>query len=210
VCQHFTEKSVAALGITQARWVHDYYRSKPRLKEADLNALVEQGRLLRARVEGWSAPAYVHSEHAALLKKARANKLEATHSTLLSPFDPIVWDRERALAVFDFDYRLECYTPEALRVHGYFVLPILCRGELIGRLDAKAHRSQGMFEVKALHAQAGCRWSEAQIEAVAKAIQACAAWHGTPNVSIGPTQPAKLATALRRAFRALKTESAST
>jgi uncharacterized protein YcaQ len=209
VCQHFTEKSVAALGITQARWVHDYYRSKPRLKDADLNALVEQGRLLRVKVEGWSAPAYVHSEHAALLKKARTNKLEPTHSALLSPFDPIVWDRERALAMFDFDYRLECYTPEARRLHGYFVLPILCRGELIGRLDAKAHRTQGMFEVKALHAQAGCVWSEAQIEAVAKAIQACAAWHGTPDVTIGPTQPAKLASALRRALRTLGSESAS-
>jgi uncharacterized protein YcaQ len=132
VRNRFLEKSVAALGITQARWVHDYYRSKPRLKDQDLDALVEQGALMRVRVEGWSAPAYVHASQAALLKQATANKLQATHTALLSPFDPIVWDRERALAMFDFDYRLECYTPEAKRVHGYFVLPILCRGELIG------------------------------------------------------------------------------
>jgi uncharacterized protein YcaQ len=197
----FVEKSVAAMGITQARWVHDYYRLKPRLKDADLDALVAQGALLRVAVQGWHAPAYVHSSQAALLQKVRAGQLPATHTALLSPFDPIVWDRERALAVFDLDYRLECYTPEAKRVHGYFVLPILCRGELIGRLDAKAHRAQGVFEVKSLHAQAGAAWSEAQICDVAQAIQRCAVWHATPQVKMTQTRPAKLAAALRRALR---------
>jgi uncharacterized protein YcaQ len=207
VGRQFIEKSIAALGITQARWVNDYYRSKPRLKDADLDALVEQGVLLRVRVEAWSVPAYVHASQAELLKKAAANKLEATHSALLSPFDPIVWDRERALAMFDFEYRLECYTPEAKRVHGYFVLPILCRGKLIGRLDAKAHRAQGVFEVKTLHAQAGTQWTAAQLQDVAKAIQRCAHWHATPEVTIGATRPAKLAAALKRALRCVDLES---
>jgi uncharacterized protein YcaQ len=207
VRQQFLEKSVAALGITQARWVHDYYRSKPRLKDADLNALVEQGVLLRVRVESWDVPAYVHASQAALLKKALAGKLLPTHTALLSPFDPIVWDRERALAMFDFDYRLECYTPEAKRIHGYFVLPILCRGELIGRLDAKAHRAQGVFEIKALHAQTGAAWTALQTADVAQAIQRCANWHATPDVTINQTRPAKLAAALRRALRDASLES---
>ncbi len=207
VQQRFVEQSVAALGITQARWVHDYYRSKPRLKDADLDALVEQGALLRVHVQGWKLPAYVHASQAALLKKALVNKLEATHSALLSPFDPIVWDRERALTLFDFDYRLECYTPEAKRIHGYFVLPILCRGELIGRLDAKAYRAEGVFEVKALHAQAGAAWTEQQIADVAQAIQRCAHWHATPQVKINASRPAKLAVALQRALRAVSQES---
>jgi uncharacterized protein YcaQ len=202
----FIEKSVAALGITQARWLHDYYRSKPRLKDADMDVLVEQGTLLRVRVEEWDAPAYVHASQAPLLKKALASKLTATHTALLSPFDPIVWDRERALAMFNFDYRLECYTPEAKRVHGYFVLPILCRGELIGRLDAKAHRALGVFEVKALHAQTGAAWTESQIADIAHAIQRCADWHATPDVKINQTRPTKLATALRRALRMLPLE----
>jgi uncharacterized protein YcaQ len=207
VRQLFVEKSVTALGITQVRWIHDYYRSKPRLKNADLDALVEQGVLLRVAVQGWAAPAYVHASHAALLTKVLANKLEATYTALLSPFDPIVWDRERALAMFDLDYRLECYTPEAKRVYGYFVLPILCRGELIGRLDAKAHRAQGVFEVKALHAQPAAPWTDAQIQDVAGAIQRCANWHATPEVTICATRPAKLAAALKRALRDLPLES---
>ena len=207
VRNYFLEQSVAALGITQARWINDYYRSKPRLKNTDLDALVEQGTLLRVAVQGWEVPAYVHASHKALLKKAAAGKLEATHTTLLSPFDPVVWDRERASALFDFDYRLECYTPEPKRVYGYFVLPILCRGELIGRLDAKAHRAEGVFEVRALHAQAGMRWSAEQLQDVAAAIQRCAAWHATPQVKITQTQPAALAAALRRALRAASSES---
>ena len=207
VRQLFIEKSIAALGITQARWVHDYYRSKPRLKDQDLDALVEQGVLFRVRVDGWDAPAYVHASQATFLKKAYAGKLLPTHTALLSPFDPIVWDRERALTMFDFDYRLECYTPEAKRVHGYFVLPILCRGEMIGRLDAKAHRAQGVFEIKALHVQTGAPWTALQIADVAQAIQRCANWHATPDVTINQTRPVKLAAALRRALRDAPLES---
>ena len=201
------ERSVAALGITQVRWVNDYFRTKPRLKDADLDALVDDGTVLRVAVHGWDAPAYVHQTQAALLKKAITGKLTATHTALLSPFDPVVWDRERASTLFAFDYRLECYTPEAKRVYGYFVLPILCRGALIGRLDAKAHRAEGVLEVKALHAQAHCTWDEQQVMDVAQAIARSAAWHDTPKVVIAASKPAGLAAKLRRALQTIRTGS---
>ncbi|MDD2925201.1 MAG: crosslink repair DNA glycosylase YcaQ family protein [Rhodoferax sp.] len=206
--QQFIERSVTALGVTQARWIHDYFRLKPRLKDADLAALVEAGALLRVAVQGWDQPAYVHASQADWLQQAVAGQLQARHTALLSPFDPVVWDRERLATLFDFDYRLECYTPEPKRVHGYFVLPILHAGELIGRLDAKAHRAQGVFEVKSLSAQPGRRWSEAQSLAVAKAIWRCAQWHGTPEVQLTGTRPANLAPTLRRAWREIRKESA--
>jgi uncharacterized protein YcaQ len=196
------EKAVTALGITQARWIHDYFRTKPRLRDADLDALVEGGVLLRVAVDGWASPAYVHHTNKALLTKAAAGKLQATHVALLSPFDPVVWDRERAATLFDFDYRLECYTPEPKRVHGYFVLPILCSGELIGRLDAKAHRVQGVFEVRALFAQTGMPWTDVQVASVARAIADFAAWHGTPVVQLVKVQPAALVKRLRGALAA--------
>ena len=207
--EQFIERSIAALGITQARWVHDYFRIKPRLKDADLDALVDAGRVLRVAVEGWDAPAYVHRDNQTLLKKAAKDQLEATHSTLLSPFDPVVWDRERGSTLFGFDYRLECYTPEPKRLFGYFVLPILCRGELIGRLDAKAHRAEGVFEVKALYAQPGCKWRDDQVRAVAQAVADCADWHGTPVVKVARTQPAGLRPALVRAIKAYCLETAA-
>ena len=202
--RQFIEKAITALGISQARWVNDYFRMKPRLKDFDLDGMVQDGTLSRVVVDCWDAPGYVHRSHQSLLQKAKKGALEPTHCTLLSPFDPVVWDRERAATFFDFDYRLECYTPEPKRIYGYFVLPILCRGELIGRLDAKAHRSDGIFEVKALYAQSGVKWTQAQVQDVAHAILRCAAWHDTPVVRITRTQPAGLRTALLGAIRSLQ------
>ena len=196
----FIEKSVMALGVSQARWLHDYFRIKPRLKDADLDPLVEQGLVCRVPVQGWSAPGYVHTAHAGLLKKALGGKLTATHTTVLSPFDPVVWDRERASVMFGFDYRIECYTPQAKRNYGYFVLPILHRGQLIGRLDAKAHRGLGVFEVKALFIETGIQLDDESVLDVAQAIARCAIWHATPQVKLMRTAPTGMRTRLRKAL----------
>ena len=197
----FVERAIQALGITQARWIHDYFRTKPRLKDVDLDILVQRGDVLRVQVEGWSLPAYVHRAHGGLLKKARRGDLSATHTTLLSPFDPLVWDRERALGMFGFDYRIECYTPQERRQYGYFVLPVLHHGQLVARLDAKAHRTDGVFEVNALFLQPGIRADDSLVAELADAIQRCAGWHGTPAVRITWTSPSRLGAAVRRALR---------
>ena len=193
--------AVKALGISQARWIADYYRTKPRHKDADLDGLVASGELVRVNVRGWQNPGYVHNQHAGSLQWAIAGKLRATHTTLLSPFDPVVWDRKRASAMFGFDYKIECYVPEQKRRYGYFVLPILDRGMIVGRLDAKAHRAAGQFEVKSIHLEAGIQPGERLIKAIALAIQACADWHETPEVRVMRSDPRAFAAALRRALR---------
>jgi hypothetical protein len=103
---------------------------------------------------------------------------------LLSPFDPLVWDRTRAQEVFNFTYRIECYTPAPKRIYGYFTLPILYHNALIGRLDPKAHRKEGVFEVKALHLEPGVVVDDVLITEVRSALHACAAWHETPQVVV--------------------------
>jgi uncharacterized protein len=153
------------------------------------------------QVAGWDQPAYVHPDHQLLLDKARENRLRATHTSLLSPFDPLIWDRARLREMFDFDYTIECYVPAAKRKFGYYVLPILHRGRLIGRLDAKAHRAEGVFEVKALFLEADVKASERMLTEVAQAIAATAAWHGTPSVRLGRCRPAAVASALRACWR---------
>lgn len=200
--EDFTAAAVRALGITQARWINDYFRHGPRLKDADLDARVAAGELLRVEVAGWQRPAYVHADHAGLLAAAAAGRLRATHTTLLSPFDPVVWDRERAAAMFGFDYRLECYTPAPRRRYGYYVLPILHRGRLVGRLDAKAHRADGVFEVKALYLEDGVAPTTALAEAMLGAISRCAVWHGTPEIRLGRSEPSGFGTCLGLAISA--------
>ena len=197
-------KSVRALGITQARWIADYYRLRPRLRDSDLDALVEEGALLRVEVRGWQAPGYVHRDLAPQLALACAGRLRATHATLLSPFDPVVWDRERASEFFGFDYTLECYTPEPKRRYGYFVLPILVGGRLVGRLDAKAHRREGVFEVKALYLEEGVVADEALAQSVARSIDDCARWHQTPRVTLGRCRPAAFARLLKTQLAAMR------
>ncbi|HEY6986520.1 MAG TPA: crosslink repair DNA glycosylase YcaQ family protein, partial [Rhodanobacteraceae bacterium] len=197
----FAVGAVRALGATQARWISDYFRSGRRVKDADLDPLVESGELLRVPVDGWDAPVYAHADHRENLLAAARGRLRATLTTLLSPFDPVVWDRERAAGLFEFDYRLECYTPAPKRRYGYYVLPILHRGRLVGRLDAKAHRAEGRFEVKALFLEESVEHDASLAVAIAAAIQRCADWHATPDVDIGRCAPRAFKKPLQEALR---------
>ena len=180
-------KAVRALGITTARWVADYFRTGKRETLDTVSALAREGALLTAEVAGWEGPALFHPENRRLIKEAASGKLKPELTTLLSPFDPLVWDRARARAAFGFDYRLECYTPGPKRRYGYFVLPILRRGGLVGRLDAKAHRKEGVFEVKSVHLEQGVEVGDELLSDVAAAIRECAVWHKTPEVLVRPS-----------------------
>ncbi len=202
VQHHFTVQAVRALGITQARWISDYFRTSRRLKDADLDSLVGNGELTRVDVEGWTRPGYVHCDHAKIAALAAKDRLRATHTALLSPFDPVVWDRERVATMFGFDYRIECYVPEPKRQYGYYVLPILHGGRLVGRLDAKAHRADRVFEVKRLYLEADTVPTEGFAAALAAALRACASWHATPNVVITESRPRGFARVLRAALAA--------
>jgi uncharacterized protein len=191
-------KAVRSLGVAFARWVPDYFRTPKKGVAALLDALAEEGALLRARIE--DEPAYVHPENADLAKAAGSGELESSLTTLLSPFDPVVWDRARALELFGFDYRIEVYTPAARRRYGYYSLPILHRGALVGRLDAKAHRKEGLFEVKALHLEPGVSVTEDLVSGLAGALRACAGWHATPEVLVRRSDPPELVEPLHAAF----------
>jgi uncharacterized protein YcaQ len=205
--REFVLGAVRALGIAQARWIADYFRTGKKHKDSDVDSFVDAGELIRVAVRGWDVPGYVHRDNLPLLQRAQRGGLRASHTTLLSPFDPVVWDRARASALFDFDYTLECYTPGPKRRYGYFVLPILHRGRLIGRLDAKAHRADGVFEVKALFLEPEVELTPLLIEEVAAAIGQCATWHGTPQVIVRRSDPAAFGKSIRQALKSVADQS---
>jgi uncharacterized protein YcaQ len=192
-------KSIEALGVTTSRWIADYYRMPVARASAALNRLLDRGTVLKTAIDGLGA-AYVDESNVALASKAARGKLEPRRTVLLSPFDPVVWHRLRASDLFGFDYRIECYTPAEKRVYGYFTLPILHRGELVGRLDPKAHRASGVFEVKSLHLEPGFISNDCFVRELAETLIGFAAWHGTPEVRITRTNPVELRDELQRAL----------
>jgi uncharacterized protein YcaQ len=193
-------KAVRALGVAVPRWVPDYFRTPKRGGASLLEELEDEGSLLRAEIEG--DPAYVHPENAPLAEEVISGRTRSSVTTQLSPFDPVVWDRDRASELFGFDYKIEVYTPAARRRYGYYSLPILHDGALVGRLDAKAHRKEGLFEVKAMHLEPGVAASKALISGVAGALRDCAGWHGTPEVQIRGSRPSGVAGELQSALEA--------
>ncbi|QCP53904.1 winged helix-turn-helix domain-containing protein [Trinickia violacea] len=193
--QTLVARTCRALGVVRADWIADYYRLAKRPYAADLHALADAGEVIPVRVEGWKEDVFVSRELEPLIDDAANSRVRSTVTTLLSPFDPVVWDRKRATALFDFDYAIECYTPAAKRKFGYFCLPVLRRGKLVGRVDAKAHRASGVFELKAVHVEPGVRIGTGFIADLRRAVQRCADWHGTPQIAVG-SAPGALAEGL--------------
>jgi len=176
------EKSARSLGLFRAQWLADYYRlRRPALAQA-LAQMQEAQTILPVNVEGLG-PAWLHASLLPLLEQAQADKLAATHSAVLSPFDPVVWDRKRAEQLFGFSYRLECYTPAPKRQYGYFVLPLLHRGRLVGRMDAKMHRKTGVLEVIALFLEEGVSPSLQLEKGLQRAITDFARWQGAQRIT---------------------------
>src|SRR5579859_510577 len=178
-------RAVQSLGVALADWVPGYFKLPKTGNGHRLEALASDGLLERVEIEGLPGPAYRHP--------AAVSPSEPTVTTVLSPFDPLVSDRRRLKDLFGFDYLIECYTPAARRKFGYFTLPILHRGALVGRLDPKAHRALGQFEVKALALEPGVKPTDDLVDGLAAALRRLAAWHGTPELLIRRTEPASLA-----------------
>jgi len=185
-----TLNSVKALGLANLTWAANYFYLKKAETAQALKELEEEGLIHPVDVEGLKGnPYYVHIDNLSLLNGALEGKLRPTHTAILSPFDPLVTDRARARELFDFDYNIECYTPAPKRKYGYFVLPILHKGSLVGRMDAKAWRNEKRLQVIKLFLEPGVKPNKALTKDLADTIRAYAAWQGLDNVDIEWTEP---------------------
>jgi uncharacterized protein len=182
-----------ALGVATAADLADYYRLSAAQTRAALAELVAAGLLQEVAVQGWARPAY-------LLPGTRVPRRLVHPPVLLSPFDSLIWSRERTERLFGFRYRLEVYVPAPKRVHGYYTMPVLMGGRLVARVDPKHDRQAGRLLLRGLHLEPSADPADA-VAATAAAAGRLAAHLGAERVEAGDAMPAALAASLRATLR---------
>ncbi|MFM6940336.1 MAG: winged helix-turn-helix domain-containing protein [Rhodoluna sp.] len=175
-------RAAKAEGVATIKDLADFVRLTidrvaPRVQE-----LVELGELIEVSVEGFKEKAFLHREWQPLVGELPAPK----HVTLLSPFDPLTRNRDRAIRLFDFDYKIEIYTPEPKRVYGYYTLPLLYRGNLVGRIDLKSDRKAGELLVQSAWHEPGlsAKATDSIALDLAKHLNEVTKWQGLSSMVI--------------------------
>jgi uncharacterized protein len=161
--------------VATERCLRDYFRLKPADAKPRIAELVEAGELAPMSVEGWNAPAY--------RARGAGSPTRVEARALLAPFDPLIWQRERTEALFGARIRLEIYTPQQKRVHGYYVLPFLLGDRIVARVDLKADRAASVLRVQAAHAEAGVA-PAGIVEPLAAELRLLATWLRLPGIRV--------------------------
>lgn len=175
------EQSALRLGVGTQADIADYYRFSPGEARPLINQLVLEGKLVEVAIEDWDTQAYAHRDGAL----NPTLNLGARRLRMLSPFDPVVWRRERVKRLFDFEYLIEIYVPEPKRKYGYYTLPLLFDDELVGRVDLKHDRKQKTLEVLSLWHEPGCgktKLSEMRPHLI-RELKLAADWIGAEKVN---------------------------
>lgn len=162
-----------ALGVGTTRDLADYFRLTQEATKAAIADLVDEGELRPVVVDGWGPPAWLHRD-ARLPRRIDA-------AALLSPFDPVVWERDRALRMFGFHYRIEIYTPAPKRIFGYYTLPLLMDDAIVGRIDLKSDRQAKVLRVQSAWQEPG---HDVDLDRLVGLLQRTAVWQGLERIEV--------------------------
>ena len=170
------ELSALALGVGTEFDLRDYFRLPVAETKVALAELIEDGTLIPIQVQDWKHQAFIHKD-TKLLRKAGG-------TALVSPFDPLVWERARAERLFNFHYRIEIYTPAEKRKFGYYVLPFLMGDRFAARVCLKADRQAGVLRANTAHLEPHADAKETA-EALSNELLLMANWLGLGGVEAG-------------------------
>ncbi len=187
-----TLRSASCLGVATVSQISDYYRQKKTATQATVCSLVAEDVLLPAEVESWKDKAYLVPADLKLIGDIQAGLYQPDLTTFLSPFDNLIWDRQRVEDLFDFYYRVEMYLPAAKRLYGYYVLPILHQGRLVGRLDPKADRKTKTLIVRAIYLEPGQPITDELLAGISGALREFMAFHSSETLRIEQSEPEDL------------------
>ena len=210
-------RSLRAMGAAAVDDLASYW-TWPQMKRPELRhtlaALVHDGLVTPVTIEGQRQPWYALAADLPALERAAKVRRPSRGTTLLCPFDSLLWHRERVRRLWGFHYRIEIYVPGHKRTHGYYVLPMMHEGQFIGRLDPKLHRERGVLEARRVgfdpwlvagKPPPGASWGaldlDAAIRGVADSLHSLARFTGAKRVALGRVTPSSLRAPLARALR---------
>lgn len=187
--------AVRALGVATAPWLTDYWRTGGRAYvpnkrvRAIMPTLADEGVVIPVRIVGMKDQAWLDATLLPVLEQLRDGFGWPTKTTFLSPFDNLIWNRDRMEQLWDMYYRLEIYTPAAKRVYGYYNMPILHRGQLVGLMDPSLNRRDGVLTIRSLHLQPKVKPTPALAKAIAKTLDEFVSFLGGVEWKIEKSNP---------------------
>lgn len=195
------EQGLKRVGIGTIEHISDYYREPKKLTLNHIQEMTNAGQVQVVEVDGWKETAYIHQDNMALLEQIRAGEHAPQNTVFLSPFDNLFWNRDRDEILWDFYYRIEVYTPKPKRVYGYYVLPILHKGELVGRIDPKVDRKKKHLIIHALHLEDTTEVTDDLTQGLIGAFEEFMAFHGCETMELGKCKHATLRNKIRKHFK---------
>ena len=197
------DKSARALGICAPMQIPDYFHMKRTPAKPLVQRMLDEGTLLPVKLElydGTTAEMVVHRANLLLLQRAADGDIAPQHTTFLSPFDSLFWAKGRDMQFWGFQQILEAYKPAPQRIWGYFCLPILRNGELIGRFDPKLERRESRLCLKQIHLEPGIKPEDDLIANIASAMRSFMAFHDATDLVIEQSKPRGLRRKLLKAM----------